>query len=262
MSAAFNDILSDFDSTGADASLDKLAAFIQSDKTFYGSEQTTERLRSAHSTTPDYRNDKDRSVGVFFNILALHPHMKQFCTKVRCPVVGKDVPRLVMMLQGAITPAKIALLNAAIVWFQPNFRIKPKKSDVPEGFDFSVDLETADDTTLAYFKPQPSYVTKILKHLFSWTKGCGIAIEQKNFKGLEGSFQGVLKKIFKKRPNTGQTTAMLPIERRTILKTSTRSETMPCQSTISTDSEILLQLLVHYMLKLFMMRGAKEVCAE
>jgi hypothetical protein len=112
------------------------------------------RTRPSTAASRQLNGDKERSVGVFFNILALHPHVRQFCTKVRCPVVGKDVPRLVMMLQGAITPAKVALFNAAIVWFQPNFRIKPKKSDVPEGFDFSVDLETADDPHPPYYQPQ------------------------------------------------------------------------------------------------------------
>ena len=87
--------------------LGTLCRMLEDNKTLYGSEEATAKLRGLQFNSSDYENSKARIINRFFLILSIHPNFKPLTVVVDDPEVPGTTTRLFYIrLPGPRTPLK------------------------------------------------------------------------------------------------------------------------------------------------------------
>jgi hypothetical protein len=223
---------------------------INSAPTFYGNEATTKSIQMATTNSKDYENAKSALEAHFFKILEVHPnlgHLASFVT-VRDTVQRR---RFFVVLEGLPNEDMRKVLNACMVWFALNLR---KKSHA------HLDPSTMDAKTDADSRHQPNSLQTICKQLFSTFASNGVNIRLGSLKSMTGSvhayFKAMFAEVVKERPDFGRKPFQAGVDHNDEYKIRHFAKPPYRPEEIFVD---LLDLIVHKILKIFMLRGMEEV---
>ena len=198
-----------------------------------------------------YIASKKSILSKFFEILAKHSIFRHFCTLLTDPTfVHRELPLFFIKIRGPKTEEKKYLLNQMMLWFSVNLKKKGY-----EHVNLLDEIFTPEHAEACY---QPSSVETRIKELFAQFKEQGIifsyVLDFRYPGGYSNFFDTLWDKCQKFRSDFG---------------------TLPMASTFDSSSEIkirqngnydykgnyndCLELMVHNVLKLFQLRGGKEV---
>ena len=103
-----------------------LASFTHNSNTILGAADTSIALGNLSLTDKRYNADKIRAINRFYSTLTLHPQLDKLAEKVTDPeqVDGQRVTRLVLLTRGVKKNSKLQILNACMMFFSQNYRMR------------------------------------------------------------------------------------------------------------------------------------------
>jgi len=151
--------------------------------TLYGNKETTEPLKKAFATTATYQKQKLATIMRFFGILAAHPEARvcALADTINDPEMDRDTFRFFVLVRGVKSPAKLYVINSAMTIFAVNLTMINKNNESV------LDLTKMTPEQKAAIQYQPSSFATFYKHVFAHMKNEGVAFEQANFSGIEGT---------------------------------------------------------------------------
>jgi len=168
---------------GLDEEVNDWARWAQMNPTLHGNKETTERLKKAFATTTTYQKQKLATIMRFFGILAAHPEarVRALADTINDPEMDRDTFRFFVLVRGAKSPSKLYVINSAMTIFAVNLTMINKNDESV------LDLTKMTPEQKAAIQCQPSSFSTFYKHIFAHMKNEGIAFEQANFTGIEGT---------------------------------------------------------------------------
>jgi hypothetical protein len=218
--------------------------------TFYGNAAMTKSIQLATNNNKGYENAKDILEALFFALLEPHPNLGHLA---RIVTVSSGVRRrrFYVDLEGQPTDDMRKVLNACMVWFAINVRKKKFAHLDPSTMDAKTDADS---------RHQPNSLQTMCKQLFSTFCTSGVNIKLASLKMLKGSVHAYFKKLFaevvKERPEYGRKPFQAGIDHNDEFKIRNAANPPYRPDECFVD---LLELLVHQILKIFMLRGMEEV---
>jgi len=151
--------------------------------TLYGNKETTKRLKKAFATTTTYQKQKLATIMRFFGIPVAHPEARvcALADTINDPEMDRDTFCFFVLVRGAKSPAKLYVINSAMTIFAVNLTMINKNDESV------LDLTKTTPEQKAAIQYQPSSFATFYKHIFAHMKNEGIAFEQSNFTGIEGT---------------------------------------------------------------------------
>ena len=160
------------------------AAFANSNEVFG---EDTNSIRTDTGNISNNDSEKVTNFTKFTTMIQQHPNFHRLSELVDDPEGGR-VLRMSLVLRGAQTSAKLDLLNAMMIVWAREFKMKKKPG------------------TQAMY--QPNYVEKCCQHIFKCLHNTGVTLNHADFNGMCGSYWAYFSKEFDKasvdRPKFGK----------------------------------------------------------
>jgi hypothetical protein len=173
------DLLPDIDVENAE-----FVQWARCNPTLYNDKSTTNLVRQSFGNTAKYTKQQKDSVSRLLMILSSHP--EQRVRDLALPVIdqatGTTVPKFVHLTQNRKTTAGKVILNTVMVLFGLNVSL------LDRGNGKMMDIHTMTREAIAKIQFMPSTMQTMYKQVFSYFKQNGICFQQKEFKGMQGSF--------------------------------------------------------------------------
>ena len=192
-----NDLLPEF------ATAQALATFIDRSEEF--TSETAIVIRNLTFLDPAYSNQKALAIKRFYSILTVHPSLKSLSDIVQDPEGDGEVTRFILLCRGTKNTAKLAIVNACMMFVAQSYRKKSSLLTTPLNWSqFWLDnaLFTKEHANCCY---QPNVTGLFHRHLFKYFHDQGIAYSLGCDFNFDGGFQSYWTELFKlckeKRPD-------------------------------------------------------------
>lgn len=235
------------------SSVEEVSRFIVDASSLFGSKDYTTKIRNLHANTKGYESRKQLVVARFFAIIGCHPDLAFLANLVVCPETNKKLQHFFIQVRGVKTPAKWNVINTCMLLFGQGF--------VKKEFEHRIAEFHTNKKLRAEAQYQPSTLCTAHKTLFSFFKNMSVIYQQSDFKSQAGSFQAYWSSVFKEtceiRSDYGTKPNAPFFDKKADEKIYVALENNVIKPFESLED--MQELLVHFTLKIWKLRGQKEV---
>jgi hypothetical protein len=173
------DLLPDVDVQNSD-----FVQWARCNPTLYNDKSTTNLVRQSFGNTDKYTKQQKDAVNRLLMILLAHPEqrVRDLAEPVTDKVTGITVPKFIHLTHNRKTAAGKIILNTVMVLFGLNVSFLDKSSGQ------MMDIHSMTAEAIAKIQFMPSTMKTMYKQVFSYFNQNGICYQQKEFKGMQGSF--------------------------------------------------------------------------
>ena len=234
------------------ASLADFAQSIKEDDYLFEDATITRELGELTGITQRYIKEKGKIVKRFFEILSKNKVLG-FLAEVITDPQDKHLQTTLFYskLRGVKNPAKYTILNGAMCWFAINFKKMDKKF---EKIRLTDKIWTKEHALACY---ESTTTSQRIKELFVEFHEQGIIYGTNDFDkqgGFNNFFVQLFEKVKKYRPKFGRLSFSSNFDHNAEMKIRKYGDYKPFEV-----YEDCLELLIHYTLKYFQLRGRQEV---
>lgn len=251
-SASYYDI-SKLNIPSSESSIAEVSRFIVESSSLFGSAAYTAKIRNLHANTKGYESKKTIIVDRFFAIISCHPDLSFLADFVKCPETNKSIQVFFLQVRGVKTMAKWNILNTCMLLFGQGFVKKEYEHRIAEFHD--------NKSLRAEAQYQPSTLSTAHKTLWAYFKTQSVIYEQRDFQSQAGSFKAYWSALFKETCDVRSDYGTKP-NAPFYDKNADDKILVALQNGVIKPYKILedmQKLLVHYTLKIWKLRGQKEV---